>query len=142
MGDPLSVTAGVVALLTVSIKVSYALNKFCDEVSVVDATLTGLVNDVTSYRHVLESLRATSDQDDVKSNFQTGHVGTHWTTLARSLEDGAASLQELPVLLEGVNKTTTFLNGPRKQLRYKNAMDVIAVYRDRIKVTEPHCRFL
>jgi len=134
MGDPLSVAASVVALLTISVKITCSLHKFRDEVSGVDATLTGLINDVTSFQHVLESMKDTFDQDDVKSNLQaTGHVGAHYKNLAISLEDSFASLQDLLTLLEGVNKTTNFLDGPRKQFRYKNAIDQIALFRERIQ---------
>lgn len=134
MADPLSITASVIALLTFSIQVSSALQKFRDEVSGVDATLSGLINDVTSFQHVLESMKDTFDQDDVKPSLHdTGHVGVHYRNLAISIEDGGTTLSELLTLLDGVNKTTSFLDGPRKQLRYKNAIVQIAFFRERIQ---------
>jgi hypothetical protein len=103
MADPLSITASVIALLTFSIQVSSALQKFRDEVSGVDATLSGLINDVTSFQHVLESMKVTFDQDDVKLNLHdTGHVGAHYRNLATSIEDGGTTLSELLTLLDGV----------------------------------------
>lgn len=87
--DPLSITASVLALLTVSIKVSVLLKQFHDDVDVVDATLTGLLEDIVNFQQVLESMRDTFEQDDIKANIHvTGHAGNHWKNLARSLEDG------------------------------------------------------
>jgi hypothetical protein len=134
MADPLSITAGVITLIQISVQVTILLKQFRDEVSVVDATLTGLLSDVAGFQQVLESMKETFDQNEIKSNLQgTGHVGSHWKNLARSLEDGAKTLQQLHALLEGVNKTTSFLDGPRKQIRFKSAIDQIAVYREQIQ---------
>ncbi|KAF2262693.1 hypothetical protein CC78DRAFT_569557 [Lojkania enalia] len=134
MADPLSITAGVFALLQVSIKATILLNQFRDEVSVVDATLSGLIHDVEGFQQVLESMKETFEQDDVKANLQmTGHVGSHWKNLARSLNDGQGTLEKLLAVLEGVNRTTKFLDGPRKQLRYKSAVEQIGVFRDQIQ---------
>lgn len=134
MSDPLSITASVLALITVSVKVTVLLKQFRDDVSGVDATLTGLLSDVSNLQQVLESMKETFDQDEIKLNLQTtGHAGNHWKNLARSLEDGGGTLRQLTTLLESVNKTTSFLDGPRKQLRLKSAIDQIAVYRDQIQ---------
>jgi hypothetical protein len=133
MSDPLSIIASVLTLITVSVKVSILLRQFNNEVSGVDATLAGLLGDISNLQRVLESMKETFDQDEVKANLQaTGHAGNHWKNLARSLEDGASTLRELITLLEGVNKTTSFLDGPRKALRYKSVADQIAVYREQI----------
>jgi uncharacterized protein YoxC len=132
--DPLSITAGVLTLLTFSVKVSFLLKQFRDEVDVVDTTLTGLIGDIASFTQVLESMRDTFDQDEIKGNIQlTGHAGNHWKNLARSLDDGTKTLQQLTALLEGINKTTSFLDGPRKQLRFRIAIDQIGTYRDQIQ---------
>jgi hypothetical protein len=128
--DPLSMTAGVLTLLTFSVKVSFLLKQFRDEVDIVDSTLTGLIGDIGSFSQVLESMRDTFDQDEIKANVQvTGHAGNHWKNLARSLDDGTRTLQQLTALLEGINKSTSFLDGPRKQLRFKSAIDQIGTYR-------------
>jgi hypothetical protein len=134
MADPLSITASVLTLIQVSVTVTVLLKQFRDEVNVVDTTLTGLLNDVDGFQQVLTSMKETFDQEDIKSNLGvTGHVGSHWKNLARSLGDGAGTLRQLQSLLEGVNKTTSFLDGPRKQLRFKSAIDQIAMYREQIQ---------
>lgn len=132
--DQLSITASVLALLTVSIKVSVLLKQFHDDVDVVDATLTGLLEDIVNFQQVLESMRDTFEQDDIKANIHvTGHAGNHWKNLARSLEDGKRTLQQLIAVLNSINKTTSFLDGPRKQLRLKGAINQIGTYRDQIQ---------
>jgi hypothetical protein len=134
MADPLSITASVLTLITVSVKVTFLLKQFHDEVSGVDATLTGLLGDISNLQQVLESMKETFDHDEIKANLQaTGHAGNHWKNLARSLEDGGGTLRQLTTLLEGVNKTTSFLDGPRKQLRFRSAIDQIAIYREQIQ---------
>lgn len=134
MADPLSIIVSVVTLIQVSVRVTILLRQFRDEAREVDATLTGLLNDVDSFQQVLESMKETFDQDEIKSNLQiTGHAGSHWKNLARSLEDGTKTLQQLHTLLEGLNKTTSFLDGPRRQIRFKSAFDQIATYRDQIQ---------
>jgi hypothetical protein len=100
--DPLSITADVIILLTFSVKVSFLLKQFCDEVDIVDATLTGLLGDIASFQQVLESMRGTFDQEEIKANIQiTGHAGNHWKNLARPLDDGTRTLQQLTALLKG-----------------------------------------
>ncbi|KAL6711067.1 hypothetical protein ACN47E_006942 [Coniothyrium glycines] len=134
MADPLSITASVLTLIQVSVQVSVLIKQFRDEVSVIDATLTGLLNDVDGFQRVLESMRETFEQDDIKSSLQaTGVSGSHFKNLARSLEDGANTLQQLQTLLDGVNKKTSILDGPRKQLRLKSAFEQIATYREQIQ---------
>ncbi|KAF2193393.1 hypothetical protein K469DRAFT_506477, partial [Zopfia rhizophila CBS 207.26] len=134
MADPLSIAASVVTLLQVSIQVSVLLKRFRDDVNVVDATLTGLLQDVEGLGHVLESMKETFNEETIKANLQdTGHVGCHWRNLSRSLKDGAATLDQLHAVLDGVNKTTSLLDRPRKQIRFKSAMDQIATYRSQVQ---------
>ncbi|KAF2001885.1 hypothetical protein P154DRAFT_574562 [Amniculicola lignicola CBS 123094] len=134
MADPLSIVVGVSTLIQVSVKVTLLLKQFRDDVNVVDAALNGLLNDVEGFQQVMVSMRETFSRDEIKATLQvTGHVGNHWRNLARSLNDGTGTLQELHTLLSGVNKTTSFLDGPRKQLRLKTAVDQMALYREQIQ---------
>lgn len=134
MADPLSIAASVITLIQVSAQVTVLLKQFRDEVSAVDATLNGLLQDVEGFQQVLESMKETFEQEDIKANLQaTGHVGNHWKNLARSLRDGEGTLQQVHGLLDAVNKTTSFLDGPRKQLRFKAAVEQIACYREQIQ---------
>jgi hypothetical protein len=53
------------------------------------AVLTGRSNNVEGFQQVLESMRDTFDQDEIRTNFwATGHVGGHWKNLGRSFKDG------------------------------------------------------
>jgi hypothetical protein len=124
MADPLSIAGSVAALLGISVRIAVLLNQFRDGVSVVDATLTGLLSDVDGFQRVLESMKETFEQDVIKSNLQTtGHAGSHWKNLARSLKDGENTLQQLATLLDELSKKTSVLDGPRKQLRFKGAVE-------------------
>ena len=134
MADPLSIIASVVTLIQVSVQVAVLIKEFRGEVSAMDATLSGLLSDVESLRRVLEAMEETFKQEEVKENLQiTGHIGNHWKNLERSTKEGTTTLQELRGLLDNLNKTTSFLDGPRKQLRYKSAIDQISTFRGRIQ---------
>lgn len=123
--DPLSITASVVTLIQISAQVTVLVKQFRDEVNVVDATLNGILKDVDGFQQV---------QEDIKANLQlTGHVGNHWKNLARSLNDGETTLGQLQTLLKSINKSTSFMDAPRKQLRLKAAVVQIAEYRDQIQ---------
>ncbi|KAJ6278626.1 hypothetical protein J3E71DRAFT_182561 [Bipolaris maydis] len=134
MSDPLSITASIITLIQVSVQVTVLINQFCNEASTVDTTLAGLLSDVEGFKRVLESMKETIDQDDIKSNLQsTGHTGSHWKNLARSLNDGTETLKKLYDLLDGVNKKTSLLDAQRKLIRLKSASGQIAQYREQIQ---------
>jgi hypothetical protein len=89
---------------------------------------------VKGFQQVLESMGDMFDQGEIKSNFRaTGHVWGHWKSLGRSLKDGETTLQQLHTLLNTVNKSRLLLDAPRKQLRFKSAIERIATYRYRIQ---------
>lgn len=132
--DPLSITVSVITLIKVSLQVTVLLKQFRDEVSVVGETLTGLLADVVGFTQVLESMKETFEQADIRSNLDaTGHVGNHWKNLSRPLDDGAGTLGQLRTLLDGINKKTLLLDAARKQLRYKCAIEQIGTYREQIQ---------
>ncbi|KAL1800560.1 hypothetical protein ACET3X_000902 [Alternaria dauci] len=136
MADPLSITASIVTLLHISVQVTVLIKQFRDEVFAVDTTLTGLLDDVDGFQHVLESMKETIEESNNKETLQaTGHVGSHWKNLARSLEDGADALQKLHATLDGVNKKSSVLDAPRKQLRLKSASEQIRRYREQIQTS-------
>jgi chromosome segregation ATPase len=136
MADPLSITASIITLIHVSVQVTVLIKQFRDEVSAVDATLTSLLNDVDGFQRVLESMKETIEESNSRDTLQaTGHVGSHWKNLARSLEDGANTLQKLHATLDRVNKKTSLLDAPRKQLRLKSASDQITLYREQIQTS-------
>jgi hypothetical protein len=132
--DPFSITASIVTLIQVSAQVTVLVRQFRDEVSVVDATLNGILNDVDGFQQVLQSMKETFAQEDLRADVQTtGHVGSHWKNLARSLSDGESTLDQLRSLLTSVSKSTSFLDAPRKQLRLKSAITQIAGFREQIQ---------
>lgn len=60
-------------------------------------------------------------------------MASHWRNISQALEDGKGILGQLQERLLEVNKTTKFLDGPRKQLRLNFATDQIASYRQHIQ---------
>ncbi|EUC48640.1 hypothetical protein COCMIDRAFT_51809, partial [Bipolaris oryzae ATCC 44560] len=134
MSDPLSITASIITLIHVSVQVTVLISQFCNEASAVDTTLAGLLGDVEGFKRVLESMKETINQNDIKSNLQsTGHTGSHWKNLARSLNDGTDTLKKLHDLLDSVNKKTSLLDTQRKLIRLKSASGQIAQYREQIQ---------
>jgi hypothetical protein len=131
MVDPLSISTGVLTLLGVCVNVGVELKTFRNSVTVVDATINGLLRDVENLQQVLESMKDTFEADITGS--ATGHIGNHWRNVSKSLQNGQNTLNKLQELLEGVNRSTTILDGPRKQVRLKAAMEQIATFRHQIQ---------
>jgi hypothetical protein len=134
MVEPLTITTGVLSLLGVCFNVGIELKRFRDGVAVVNTTVDGLLHDVSGLEQVLESMKGTFDQANNPHHSQaTGHIGNHWKNLSRSLQDGQNTLIRLQELLEGVNKSVTLLDGPRRQLRFNSAAEQIAAFRQQIQ---------
>ena len=131
MMDPLSITASAVSLLGVCLKVSVELKKFRQGCAEARTTVTAMLSDVKSLRDILQSMEDTFEELD--SQPSTGHIGTHWTNLSRSLQDGRGTLERLEALLKEVNKDVSFLDAPRRQIRVKGAAEQIANFRQQIQ---------
>ncbi|KAF1926472.1 uncharacterized protein M421DRAFT_102513 [Didymella exigua CBS 183.55] len=131
---PLSITVSVLTLITISAQVTGLVRQFRDEVNVVDTTLNGIINDVEAFQSVLESMNETIEQKELRAHSNTtGHVGSHWKNLSRSLSDGSSTLEQLWSLITSVSKSAKFLDAPRKHLRFKSAIAQIAEFREQIQ---------
>lgn len=130
--DPLSVTACVVTVLGVCLKVSVELRKFRNGVTEARGTVTAMLADVTSLRQVLQAMEDTFDELNVQS-ISTGHIGTHWRNLLTSLQDGHTVLERLEELLRECNKDVAFLDQARRQVRLKSATENIAEFRQQVQ---------
>jgi hypothetical protein len=112
--DPISVTVGIFTILKATSEVALRSEWFRDDTSVVHFTLSDLLNNVTGFRQVLETMHETFSRDDIDSAFgATGHIGNHWTNLLRALESGTETAKRLHVLLDSINTDKSFLDGPR-----------------------------
>lgn len=132
--DPLSITTGVLALAGVAYRVSLQLKSFKDGCDTVDDNVNSMINEVESLVRILESMKETFEHAGSQTASQTtGHVGTHWRNLNRSLLDAQKTMEQLAGLLEGVNKDARFLDGPRKLVRLRGATDQIVVFRRQIQ---------
>ncbi|EME85714.1 uncharacterized protein MYCFIDRAFT_171595 [Pseudocercospora fijiensis CIRAD86] len=107
------------------------LRSFHDGVSTIDSKLEGLLKVVDGLRLVLESVRDTFVT--VTAEYGTGHVGSHWRNIARSLKDGQGVLGQLQEKLQSVNKTGKHLDAIRKQLRMNFATEQIAHFQQQIQ---------
>lgn len=132
MADPLSITTGVVALMTLCIKVSVELKKLRLGAKDANSTITAMLADVKSLRTVLVSIEESFEEID-SGPPMTGHIGTHLSHIRRALNDGKGSLMNVERLLVEVNKEAKFLDGTRRHLRLKVAMDELANYRSEVQ---------
>ncbi|KAG4431526.1 hypothetical protein IFR05_012983 [Cadophora sp. M221] len=93
-----------------------------------------LLTDVEGYTRVLQSMKETFEQENIKSTLEaTGHMGSHWSNLSASIRDGQESLSQLEATLDKVNKNVSLLDGARKQIRLIVAADEIVMYQQQIR---------
>jgi hypothetical protein len=134
MPEPISITTGVLSILSVCVKVGYELMVFHNNTKIVDEAVGGLGKDVESFKQTLEAVRETLEQTDGDSYAQqTGHLGSHWRNIQQALESGEMTLLKLETVLQKVNKEVSFLNASRKQLRLQAVSDRIAIFRSQIQ---------
>jgi hypothetical protein len=134
MVDPLSITTGILALLTTCIQVGAALKDFHDAAAIADSRVKGLLTDVESFAKVLQLMKDTLEQKKVQSSLEsTGHIGDHWSNLSTSIRDGQNTLVQLRATLDRVNKSVSLLDGPRKHLRLKGASEEIGMFQQQIR---------
>ncbi len=134
--DPLTVSTAVLAFLSVSIKVCVGLRQFRGGAVEADTTINALMGDLGALRRVLESMETTFAEagvDDDAVVRQTGHIGSHWRSLADALNDGHAALADFDELLQALNKQVRVLDEPRRKLRVQSAATKIALFRQQIQ---------
>lgn len=130
MAEPLLINVGVLVLLRTSVRVTVLLKTFLGGVYSGDPTSIGLLSDVQKFQEVLQSIKEAFDRDDLKSTAQApGAINNHVTNMARSLEDGTFTLQELTIQLEAINKKASFADSPRERNKYQAAVEQISVFR-------------
>ena len=132
--DPLSILAGVVGVLAVCVQAGDSLKTFYNASALADAKVRGLLTDVDSFTQVLQMMKETLERKQIQASMQsTGHIGNHWTNLSTCLRDERNTLDQLREILEKVNKSVSVLDGPRKHLRLRSALDEIGVYQLQIR---------
>ena len=134
MVDPLSITAGVLGLLSTCVKVGSSLKEFYDGANIADAKVKGLLTDVESFTQVLRLMKDTFGQERIQTSFQpTDHISNHWNNLSISINDGQDTLLRLQETLEKVNKSVSVLDGARKHLRLKGASEEIGTFQLQVR---------
>jgi hypothetical protein len=129
--DPLSITASAVSLLGACLKVSVELKRFRHGAAEAKTIVTAMLSDVKALRDVLQSMEDTFETLD--SQPATGHVGTHWSNLSRSLQEGSGTLEELDKLLKSVNKDVSFFDAARRHIRVKGVTEQLANFRQQVQ---------
>jgi hypothetical protein len=130
MPEPLSITTAVVGLLKTSWTVGVELKKFRSGVAVIDKTLNDLGEDVDALATVLSSMRDTFES--ITAEHGTGNLGSHWTNVAKAIENGNGILRELGEEIQQISKQVKFMDRNRKQLRLTLAEDSLAGLRTRL----------
>jgi hypothetical protein len=134
MSDPLSIISGVVGVLSVCVKVGFALKEFYDGVSIVDTKSRGLITEVESFGGILQVLKDTLEQDRIRDSFQaTGLIGNLWSSMATSIFDSQNTIIQLQQILEKANKTVRTLDATRKYLRLRGTAEEISIYQQQIR---------
>jgi hypothetical protein len=132
--DPLSITTGVITLLTTCIQVGGAIKDFYDGAAIASAKVKGLLYGVESFSQVLRLMKKTLEDDRVQSSLHvTGHIGNHLRNISTLIKDGQNTLAQLQGTLDRVNKSVSILNGARKNLRLKGAFDEIGMFKQRVR---------
>lgn len=134
MADPLTITTGVVALLSYCSKLIVEIKLFSQGTQAVSATINGLLKDVESFETVLQAMQETFSQPKYRPVISaTGHLGSHWKNVSRCIDGGAQMIGEFYKLLKTVNREKSVLNDTRKHLRLKASTEHITIFRNQIQ---------
>lgn len=140
--DPLTITTGVLTLLSTCITVSIELKKLKQGSADAGTTINALLSDVNGFRTVLQSMEITFEEVEKRDGFQkTGHIGSHWQNLNESLHDAYGSLVELETLAKSLNRSVNVLDGPRRHMRLQAATAQIAGHRQQIQTYRDAMQF-
>lgn len=121
-------------LVGVCVKISIGVHQLKIGAGSAKAKVAGVLNDVDGLRKVLQSLESTLDDVEEHEQSQaTGHIGTHWEHLNRSLRDAQELLQDLQNFVEAVNKEVSVLDGSRRFLRIKHASNNLTDYQQHVR---------
>jgi Fungal N-terminal domain of STAND proteins len=132
--DPFSIATGVAGLLSVCYQIGPVLfNLYC-AIEIVDTKINRLQVSVESFIQLLTLMQDTLKREEIRTSFTaTGHISNHWNHLSTTIKDGHDTLSQLRELLEGVNRSTSVLSGPRKHARLQRAAEEISVYQQQIQ---------
>lgn len=132
--DPFSISTGVLAFTSVSIKVLMGLKQFRDSAKEAHTSINALIGDISGLRRVLQSMEETfQDMEDEQVLQQTGNIGTHWQNLLQCLNDGHDALSEFDTMLVELNKSVKILDEARRKLRIQSAATRIALFRQQVQ---------
>jgi methyl-accepting chemotaxis protein len=130
--DPLSISAGIVGILSGSVTVASQLKKLIDGASTANLAVSSLLEEVEDFSNVLKLMRETVS--DLSAEQQTvGHIGNHWSNLSTSIQDGQATIEKLQATVERINKSVMVLDSARKYVRLQSASAEMGIYQQQIR---------
>lgn len=134
MPDPLSITTGVVALLTVPVSVVDETRKLQEGASVVHETISALTEDVEGIARVLESLRNTFEAIPAMQGTKGhDHLKSLWNNVARTIEKADLIPGQLASLIQEINGDCRFMGAYMKYIRLKLADGKMNAFRVRVQ---------
>jgi hypothetical protein len=123
--DPFTISTGVLACISISIKLLVGLKQLKANVgggSIGSASIDVLADDISGLRQVLQSMEnAFQDVEDERALGEKGHLGTHWRDLRRCLNDEHGILSDFDEMLFDLNKKVKVLAPSRMKSRLQSA---------------------
>jgi hypothetical protein len=133
MCEPLSITTGVVSLLTACIKIGIDMKDIYDGAAIVDSAVKGLILEVEGFAQTLQLMDETLQQQNIQEPIHTtGHISSLWKNITKSIEDGNETLSKLEEALKKVAKSMSVLDSTLEYFRLKAATREITMYQRQI----------
>ncbi|KAH8655083.1 hypothetical protein BGZ60DRAFT_152893 [Tricladium varicosporioides] len=130
--DPLSITAGIFAILSSSIRICVDIQSLRSGAAVADTAVQALFLDVDDFSRVLYLISETLNED--KDHVQaTGHAGNLWRNVSCSVEKSQEVMIQLKGVLQRVDKNSNLASGLRKHIRLTAASEEISIYQQQIR---------
>jgi uncharacterized protein YoxC len=132
--DPLSITAGSIALAKTCIEVGFQVHGFISKTKLINTAVNTLLLDVEGFGKTLDLMQSTVQDPAVKRTLgSSGHVGNHWANVNTTLKDAEKTFESLLATLSRVDQSVSILDSARKTIRLRNATDEIGMYQQQIR---------
>lgn len=135
--DPLSIAAASGGLARLCTELSTSLYAFISEARCVDKTVQAFQEEIEDLSRVLDSINTSFNDPMYKEaalKTTTGHEGSYWENLRKSMNDCQWALERLANALERVKKEESrFFRRSRKQIRLNMTSAEIDVLKTRIQ---------
>jgi len=110
VAEPISIAVTAATLVATCAKCTAYIWNLTNQVRMVDTTITTLGVEITSLSQVLENIRMSFNDPNIKEKVlapQTGHELEHWKSVQRSMNDCRETLEKMQGIFEGLGATRT-----------------------------------